>query len=58
MENKKEKFIAVWDVNFCYMDKDGNPERDEDGNVIKYEAPNLESGLIADMVNEEDLYQI
>ena len=40
------------------MDKDGDPERDEEGNVIKYEASNLESGLIADMVNEEDLYQI
>ena len=51
MENKKEKFIAVWDVNFCYMDKDGNPER-------YLQSSGLESGLIADMVNEEDLYQI
>tara|TARA_R100000234_G_scaffold32340_1_gene19032 strand:+ start:233 stop:436 length:204 start_codon:yes stop_codon:yes gene_type:complete len=62
MSNQKllqnEYHIGVWDVQFYLIDKEGNPKKDDNGNVIVYELPKADWGHLADICEVDELEEV
>ena len=54
----KQYHIGIWDLTFYKVDQLGNPEVDENGRVIIYEAPDLDVSFIADDIDSNWLRRI
>ena len=52
---KKKYYINVWECLFYKVDEDGNELRDDNGNVILYEAPKLDYSSNSEFVEDDDL---
>jgi len=50
--------IEIWDLTFYKVDEFGNPEVDENGRVITYDAPELDVSFIADDIDSNWLRRI
>ena len=51
--------IAVWDIQFCKIDEDGNELLNDDGSVKLFtEAGNGDLSYIAEQVTEDELFEI
>tara|TARA_Y100000004_G_scaffold196822_1_gene268256 strand:+ start:1259 stop:1444 length:186 start_codon:yes stop_codon:yes gene_type:complete len=55
MSKDKEYTIAVWDLVFFRVDKDGNEELDEKGNIKLYDMPEYDCSHLADGLDVDDL---
>jgi len=55
---KSEYHIGVWDVQFYLIDKEGNPKKDDNGNVIVYELPKADWGHLADICEVDELEEV
>ena len=47
--------IEVWDLTFYKVDKNGEPIKDGEGNVIVFDAPNVDCSAIAERVTDDCL---
>ena len=55
----KEYSIAVWDIQFCKVDEDGNELLNEDGSVKLFtEGGNGDLSYIAEHVTDDELWEI
>ena len=54
----KEYSIAVYDVHFYKVDKDGNELLNDDGSVkLFFENSNFDYSYLADSINDNDLVE-
>lgn len=54
---KKKYYINVWECLFYKVDENGNELKDNNNNVILYEAPNLDYSSNSEFVEEDDLIE-
>lgn len=54
---KKKYYINVWECLFYKVDEEGNELKDDNHNVILYEAPNLDYSDNSEFVKEDDLIE-
>jgi len=54
---EKKYYINVWECLFYKVDENGNELKDNNGNVILYEAPNLDYSSNSEFVEEDDLIE-
>ena len=51
--------IAVWDIQFCKVDEDGNELLNEDGSTKLFtEGGNMDLSYIAEHVTDDELWEI
>ena len=58
MKTKKAESLEVWDIQFYKVDEDGNPLRDNKGNVQLYNATNYDCSYLAEGLDEDDLEEV
>jgi hypothetical protein len=56
--SQNEYHIGVWEVQFYLVDKEGNPKKDDNGNVIVYELPKADFGHLADICEVDELEEV
>jgi hypothetical protein len=55
----KEYSIAVWNVQFCKIDEDGNELLNDDGSVkLFFDDSNFDYSYLADSINDNVLMEI
>ena len=55
MNNNAEYDIAIWNLQFYKIDKNGNALLNEDGNIKLFEANNLDHSFLAEGIDNKDL---
>ena len=58
MNNNAEYDIAIWNLQFYKIDKNGNALLNEDGNIKLFEANNLDHSFLAEGIDNKDLTEI
>jgi hypothetical protein len=51
----KSYSIGVWDMTFYVVDENGNPVRNEQGEIAVFHAPNIDYSYMADGLDVDDL---
>ena len=58
MSDKSDEYhVAVWDVSFCKMNANGDPLRDDEGNVIIFDLKHGDFSDLADAATDGVLEQ-
>jgi hypothetical protein len=51
--------VAVWDIQFCKVDEDGNELLNEDGSVKLFtESRDIDLSWLADSIYEDDVKEV
>jgi hypothetical protein len=51
--------VAVWDIQFCKVDEDGNELLNEDGSVKLFtESRDIDLSWVADSIYEDDVKEV
>ena len=50
----KKYYINVWECLFYKVDEQGNELRDDNGNIILYEAPKLDYSSNTEFIEDDD----
>ena len=53
----KKYYINVWECLFYKVDEQGNELRDDNGNIILYEAPKLDYSSNTEFIEDDDLIE-
>ena len=53
----KKYYINVWECLFYKVDEQGNELRDDNGNIILYEAPKLDYSRNTEFIEDDDLIE-
>jgi len=51
--------VAVWDIQFCKVDEDGNELLNDDGSVKMFtESRDIDLSWVADSIYEDDVKEV